>query len=107
MSCGKEGIMIDGTIMRYNCTWFYLRKKHVCPNCNTVLERKKREVVVNSQSEEAKNYDFFIVDTYLHGKIKFITFFFACPNCRTVYEIRELKKLEKSHKKRTKSGSAS
>lgn len=91
--------MIDGISYRYNCSWFYLRKKHFCPNCKTVLERKKREVVVNSKSEEAKNYDFSCVDTYLHGNIKFVTFFFECPDCKKTYEILELKKLEKLQKK--------
>lgn len=48
--------MIDGKITRYDCSWFYLGKSHFCPGCKTVLERKKREVIVNSESEEAKNY---------------------------------------------------
>ena len=90
--------MIHGKITRYDCSWFYLRRSHFCPNCKTALERKKKEVVVNSESEEAKNYDFSCVDTYLHGNIKFVTFYFECPSCRTVYEIRELKTLEKRRK---------
>lgn len=90
--------MIHGRITRYNCSWFYLRKRHVCPNCKTALKRRKREVVVNSESEEAKNYDFFCVDTFLHGNIKFVTFYFECPNCRAVYEICKLKTLEKKYK---------
>lgn len=72
---------------------FYLRKKHFCPSCKTVLRRKKREVVVNSESEEAKNYDFSCVDTYLRGNIKFVTFYFECSGCGAVYEISELKKV--------------
>lgn len=87
--------MIHGVSYQYNCSWFYLRKRHFCPNCKAVLQRKKREVVVNSESEEAKNYDFSCVDTYLHGNIKFVTFYFECPCCRTAYEIRELNTLEK------------
>jgi len=87
--------MIHGKITRYNCSWFYLRKKHFCPSCQNTLERKKREVVVNSESEEARNYDFSCVDTYLCGNIKFVTFYFECPSCGKTYEIRELKTLEK------------
>ena len=87
--------MIHGKITRYDCSWFYLRKKHFCLNCKTVLKRKEREVVVNSESEDAKGYDFSCVDTYLHGNIKFVTFYFECPSCMTTYEIRELKTLEK------------
>ena len=90
--------MIHGISYQYNCSWFYLKKRHFCPSCKSLLERKKREVVVNSESEEAKNYDFSCVDTYLHGNIKFVTFYFECPSCRTVYEISELKTLEKRRK---------
>lgn len=90
--------MIHGKIIRYDCSWFYLRRRHFCSRCKTVLVRKKREVVVNSESEEAKNYDFSCVDTYLHGNIKFVTFCFECPSCRMVYEISELKALEKKHR---------
>lgn len=90
--------MMHGKITQYDCSWFYLRRKHFCPNCKNTLERKKREVVVNSESEEAKNYDFSCVDTYLHGNIKFVTFFFECPSCRMIYEISELKTLEKKQR---------
>ena len=91
--------MIHGKIVRYDCGWLYLRKTHFCPKCKAILELKKREVVVNSESEEAKDYDFSCVDTYLRGTIKFVTFHFECPNCRTVFEIRELKKIEKALKR--------
>lgn len=91
--------MVHGISYQYNCTWFYLRKKHTCPNCSHILERRKREIIVNSESEEAKNYDFSCVDSYLHGNIKFVTFYFYCPKCEATYEIRELKKLEKMCKK--------
>lgn len=92
--------MIHGISYQYNCSWFYLRKKHLCPNCKTILEKQKREIVVNSESEEAKNYDFSCVDTYLWGNIKFVTFYFKCPSCKKDYEISELKKIEKMRKKK-------
>ena len=87
--------MIHGVITRYNCSWFFLRKKHVCFSCNSFLQRKKREIIVNSESEEAKKYDFEVAGFIAWGNIKFITFYFECPNCRTIYEIEDLKKLEK------------
>ena len=90
--------MIDGKITRYDCSWFYLGKSHFCPGCKTVMERKKREVIVNSESEEAKNYDFSCADTYLRGNVKFVTFYFECPSCGAVYEIGELRKLEKKQR---------
>ena len=36
----------------------FCMKKHYCPYCNERLEKTKTETVVNSKSEEAKNYDF-------------------------------------------------
>lgn len=91
--------MIDGEITRYNCSPFFLDRKHQCLNCNNILEKRRREVVVNSASEEAKNYDFSLVDTYLNGNIKFITYYFGCQNCGKVYEIKELMELEKEQKR--------
>ena len=92
--------MIDGKIVRYNCSCLFLKKKHFCSKCATLLKKEKRTIVVNSDSEDAKHYDFFSVDTYLSGNIEFITFYFKCPNCSTIYEIEELKKLEKERKKK-------
>lgn len=94
--------MIHGTSYQYDCSWFYLRKKHFCPSCKSLLVRKRREVVVNSESEEAQNYDFSCVDTYLHGNVKFITFYFQCPMCNAIYEIQELKSLEKRTKRKNR-----
>ena len=76
--------MIHGASYDFSGSWIYLIKKHYCLCCGSVLERKKREVIVNSASEEAKNYDFFCVDSYLKGNIKFVTFYFRCPSCSTI-----------------------
>lgn len=89
-----------GKITQYNCSYFYLIKPHFCSKCNTRLKRSKREVVVNSESNEARNYDFSFIDTYLRGNIIFVTFYFECPNCGEIYEIDELKTLEKKGNKR-------
>jgi hypothetical protein len=94
--------MIDGTIIRYSCSFFFLKKKHTCFNCDGILIRRSRKRVVHSESEEAKNYDFGLGDTYLHGNIKFITYYFECPKCKTAYEIMELKQLEKASRKKSK-----
>lgn len=90
---------IDGTIVRYNCKKSYLKKVHVCFECNESLEIKRREVVVNSRSEEAKNYDFYVFDGYAEGNIRFITYYFECPGCDKAYEIRDYINLEKTRKK--------
>lgn len=76
-------------------------KTHYCPCCNERLEKIKTETIVNSASEEAKNYDFSNAggDTYLVGNIKFIRTAFQCSKCDKTYSIEELKKAEKATNK--------
>jgi hypothetical protein len=73
-------------------------KKHYCPHCNEMLEKTKTETVVNSKSEEAKNYDFSQAggDGYMMGNIKFIRTAFRCNKCDKTYSIKELLKIEKN-----------
>ena len=52
-----------GEAVTYNCTSYYLKKPHNCFSCGCILEKKRREAVVHSNSPEAKNYDFGIGDT--------------------------------------------
>ena len=49
----------------------FCMKKHYCPHCNEMLEKTKTETIVNSKSEEAKNYDFSQPggDGYMMGNI--------------------------------------
>ncbi len=94
--------MIHGVKFSAECGLYFLLKKHACPRCNNILERKKHEVIVHSESEEAKNYDFFNGESYMYGNIKFVTYYFKCPKCESTYEILELKKLEKQKKKKRK-----
>ena len=91
--------MIHGSKVILNCSLYFLFKKHYCSNCRGTLERKKREKIVHSESAEAKDYDFSMADTFLYGNIKFTTYYFKCPECETIYEIKELKKLEKEKRK--------
>ncbi len=97
---GRGENPIHGTVVRYDCKRKYLDKQHYCYECGKILEKKKREVIVNSESEEAKNYDFHFVDSYLCGNIRFISFYFECPECGKVYEIRDYLNLEKMYKKK-------
>ena len=82
-----EEIIIHGTKTNINSSPIFILKKHNCPNCCSLLIKKKREKVVNSFSEEAKNYDFFSFDSYLVGNIKFITYYFECPDCKGRHSI--------------------
>jgi len=91
--------MVQGTSWLYDCSLYYLYKKHNCHICQSDLDRKKYEKIVSPFSEEAKNYDFRLVDAYAVDDIKFVTYYFACPKCESIYEIKELKKIEKEQKK--------
>ena len=69
-------------------------KKHYCPSCNERLEKTKTETVVNSKSEDAKNYDLSCSDGFVVGNIKFIKTVFRCNKCNTVYTVEEVRDSE-------------
>ncbi len=79
-------------------------KKHDCPNCTELLTTTKVSKVVNSKSEEAKDYDFSNVDTYMIGNIKFIRTAFHCPACGKTYSLQEIRESEKKSKQRYRAG---
>lgn len=91
--------MITGWKKEINCGPYFFYKKHYCTDCNGLLEKKKREKIVNSKSEEAKNYDFSGGDGFMFGNVKFITYYFECSDCGRKYAISELKRIEKNLKK--------
>lgn len=68
-------------------------KKHYCLYCNERLEKIRIETIVNSNSEEEKNYDFSSAggDGFLIGNIKFIRTAFRCNKCNKTYTIKETK----------------
>lgn len=69
----------------------FCMKKHYCPYCNGRLEKTITETIVNSESEEAKNYDFSNGDGFMVGNIKFIRTVFRCNKCEKTYSIKEVK----------------
>lgn len=75
----------------------FCMKKHNCPHCRELLEKVKTETVVNSRSEEAKNYDFSQPggDGFMIGNIKFVRTAFRCSKCDKIYSITELMEMEK------------
>jgi len=59
-------------------------KNHYCPKCDELLEVVRKEQVVNSKSEEAKNFDFSDngdMSGVLHGNIRFKWDAFYCSKC--------------------------
>lgn len=87
----------------YNMNPFYVYfKKHYCPDCKILLKRDYDSKIVNSHSLEAKDYDFAIGagDSYYKGDVEFRTSFFRCPKCNLKIYFDEMKKIEKSLKKK-------
>ena len=78
---------------------FWVRfKKHYCPTCMNLLTTTKVSKIVNSNSEEAKDYDFSSGDTYMIGNIKFIWTEFLCATCGKTYSLQEIRENEKKTK---------
>jgi len=71
--------------------FFVYFRKHQCPNCDNKLLRKKVSVIVNSESPEAKNYDFEIADITCKGDVKFTHIEFYCNQCNKYYTVKEIK----------------
>jgi predicted RNA-binding Zn-ribbon protein involved in translation (DUF1610 family) len=86
-------------------TWsrpFYVNVfRHYCPNCNTLLSKTKVSKIINSQSLEAKDYDFASSggEGYMYGDVKFIWTEFLCHNCGKQVSINEMIKIEKEQRK--------
>ena len=82
----------------FNNEIFYtIFKKHYCPVCRTKLFRIRVSKIINSNSLEAKNYDFSLGDTYMIGDVEFIWKEFYCPICKKRIPIDEMKQIEKNH----------
>ena len=78
---------------------FWVRfKKHDCPACGGLLTATKVSKVVNSGSEEAKDYDFSSADTHMTGNVKFIQTAFQCNTCDKVFSTQEIRANEKKAK---------
>ena len=74
---------------------FYLVKKHYCPKCGSRLKRALVSKVVNSESPEAKNYDFRHYDFgRMKGDVKFYWHDFQCADCGKQLTVNEMKRHE-------------
>ena len=70
-------------------------KKHHCPDCNSLLNKIKVSKIVNSESSEAKDFDFETLDNFMIGNVKFIWTEFKCPRCGKQINVEEMKQIEK------------
>lgn len=74
---------------------FVFMKKHFCPHCKAALTVETAHHLVNSRSEEAKNYDFSTEDGRMIGTVDFRNPYFSCPNCHAEFSVEELWKRRK------------
>lgn len=83
-------------IQRIRSIPFWVRfRKHFCPNCQNLLKTTRISRIVNSNSEEAKDYDFSSGETYMTGNIKFIWTAFLCSACGKTYSLEDIRNNEK------------
>lgn len=83
----------------FNHAVFYtVFKRHNCPICGTKLTRIKTSKIVNSKSDEAKNYDFSLGDSFMVGDVEFIWKEFYCPVCKKRIPIDEMRRIEKERR---------
>ena len=83
--CGKSFICNDvvGTFF----------KQHKCVDCKVKLKRKKVSKIINSESEEAKNYSFRVLHHSLKGNVKFSWYEFECPICKKSFTVEQLEEI--------------
>ncbi len=73
-------------------------RKHYCPKCSNKLEIKKMKKVVNSKSEEAKNFDFSTDDGTLVGDVEFTWYVYYCSNCNIEITNKEMREIQHNRK---------
>ena len=95
---GVIRLKIHGVNREWSKPFWVRFKKHYCPTCMNLLTTTKVSKIVNSNSEEAKDYDFSSGDTYMIGNIKFIWTEFLCTACGKTYSLQEIRENEKKTK---------
>jgi len=74
---------------------FYVNKKHFCPACRERLHKIEVSRIVNSNSPEAKDFNFYSGESFMIGAVKFIWTEFKCFNCGEQITIEEMKRMDK------------
>ena len=91
--------MINAVKYSWDAGPFYIYcKKHFCPKCGKRTGLHYITTVVNSNSGEAKDYDFSICDQYYKGNVKFKKLVFYCEDCNLDIPFHEMKEYEKEKK---------
>ncbi len=71
-------------------------RKRLCHDCKTVMVSTYDYKIIDSNSPEAKGYDFTIGGKQIEGRVEFRDGYFWCPNkkCDTKISFADMKKLE-------------
>jgi len=81
----------------YNTNPLYIHlKKHYCPKCGNKVKVSDTKKTINSKSEEAKEYDFSVGDTYFVGEVEFRTKCFYCGQCGLSISVEKMREYEKA-----------
>ena len=83
----------------YKHPLFVFLRKHNCPRCNALLERVAITKKVNSNSIEARHFDFNAADVPLYGDVQFIWDEFQCPKCGKHISVEDMVRIERDKKK--------
>ena len=86
---------IHGIVRIGNRPVFMKWGKHYCPACNARLKKVKISQIVNSHSEEAKNFKYKNYFDNMAGNIKFIWTEYTCETCQKEYSVDEIHRAEK------------
>ena len=65
-------------------------RRHKCAYCKVKLKRKKVLKIINSKSEEAKNYNFHMHRNTMTGDVNISWYEFECPICKRSFTLEEL-----------------
>lgn len=68
-------------------------KKHKCVDCKVKLKRKIVSKIINTKSEEAKNYSFHITRHTITGDVKISWYEFECPICKKGFTVEQLEEI--------------
>ncbi|MBR3894527.1 MAG: hypothetical protein IKJ35_05205 [Clostridia bacterium] len=70
-------------------------KKYKCADCKVKINRKKLSKIINTKSEEAKNYSFHIHSHAMTGDVKIYWYEFECPVCKKRFTVEQLNRYRK------------
>ena len=73
--------------------------EHYCPYCHSGLQVKKKTQIVNSETEEAKHFDFSTSEGRLRGNVRFSWDVFYCVKCDIELPVDDILRYERELKK--------